>query len=159
MTGRRKRAREELAPLPEARLSLAEAVRAGARLEPGLVYRALPFAIEPEWTQAATASRSRSRSSSSRRSRGTSPSRDGLPLRVVEHATDAPADATVTMSRAAFERLLKDEPQPLGDRPQVKGDRDGRGRAQALDGPRPRRVTRFAAAGGDRARVLGVSEG
>ena len=36
---------------------------------------------------------------------------------------DAPADATVTMSRAAFERLLKGEPQPLGDRPQVKGDR------------------------------------
>ena len=28
------------------------------------------------------------------------------------------------MSRAAFERLLKDEPQPLGDRPQVRGDRD-----------------------------------
>ena len=31
--------------LPAARLSLADAVRAGARLEPALVYRALPFAI------------------------------------------------------------------------------------------------------------------
>ena len=49
--------------------------------------------------------------------------RDGFPLRVVEHAGEAAADATVTMSRAAFERLLKDEPQPVGDRPQVRGDR------------------------------------
>ena len=50
--------------------------------------------------------------------------RDGFPLRVVEHATEAPADATVTMSRAAFERLLKDEPQPPGDRPRIRGDRE-----------------------------------
>ena len=46
LSGRRKRVRE-LAPLPDARLSLADAVKAGARLEPGLVYRALPLAIDP----------------------------------------------------------------------------------------------------------------
>ena len=122
VTGRRKRARE-LAPLPEARLSLSEAVKAGARLEPGLVYRALPFAIEPEWTKGHRFTVAQQIVELSPLSWHVS-ARDGLPLRVVEHTTDAPADATVTMSRAAFERLLKDEPQPLGDRPVIRGDRE-----------------------------------
>ena len=129
VTGLRKRARE-LAPLVQAWLSLADAVKAGARVEPGLVYRALPYVIEPEWTRAIT-SRSRSGSSSSTPSRGTSPCADRFPLRVVERATQNPADATVTISRAAFERLLKDEPQPPGDRPARRGQ--PRGRRRALD--------------------------
>ena len=49
--------------------------------------------------------------------------RDGLPLRVVERRTEARADAIVTMSRAAFERMLRNEPPAEGDRPQVRGDR------------------------------------
>ena len=122
VTGRRKQAREELGALPEARLSLAQAVRAGARLEPALVYRALPFAIEPEWTRGHRFTVAQQIVELAPQSWLISV-RDGLPLQVVEHATEAPADATVTMSRAAFERLLKDEPHPLGDRPQVKGDR------------------------------------
>ena len=122
VTGRRKRARE-LAPLVEARLSLAEAVKAGARVEPGLVYRALPYVIEPEWTKG-------HHFTVAQRIVELDPQswhitvRDGFPLRVVEHASEAPADATVTMSRAAFERLLKDEPQPPGDRPRIRGDRE-----------------------------------
>ena len=36
--------------------------------------------------------------------------RDGVPLRVAEHAAGAAADATVTMTRAAFDRLLRGEP-------------------------------------------------
>ena len=122
VTGRRKRAREELGALPEARLSLAQAVRAGARLEPALVYRAMPFAIEPDWTRGHRFTVAQQIVELAPQSWLISV-RDGLPLQVVEHATEAPADATVTMSRAAFERLLKDEPHPLGDRPQVKGDR------------------------------------
>ena len=38
-------------PRSRRRPSLADAVRAGARLEPALVYRALPFAVAPEWTR------------------------------------------------------------------------------------------------------------
>jgi hypothetical protein len=121
VTGRRKRARE-LAPLVQAQLSLAEAVNAGARVEPAFAYRALPHVIEPEWTKG-------HQFTIAQRIVGLEPqswhisARDGLPLLVVEHATDAPADATVTMSRAAFDRLLTGEPQPSGDRPSIKGDR------------------------------------
>ena len=85
---------------------------------------------------AGTCSRSRSRSSSSRPRPGTSAARDGLPLRVVERRTDARADATVTMTRAAFERMLRDEPpsrRPPADPRRPRGRRG----AQALDGPRP----------------------
>ena len=32
-------------------------------------------------------------------------------------------DATVTMTRAAFDRMLRDEPVAPGERPVVRGDR------------------------------------
>ena len=61
--------------------------------------------------------------------------RDGVPLSVTEHAAGAAADATVTMSPAAFDRLLRGEPALDGDRP-LDPRRPQRGRdAQALDGP------------------------
>jgi len=121
LSGRRRRLRE-LAPLPDARLSLADAVKAGARLEPGLVYRALPLAIDPEWTRGHNFT-------VAQRIVEYAPLtwhvavRDGQPLRVVERRTEARADAAVTMSRAAFERMLRDEPPAPGDRPQIRGDR------------------------------------
>ncbi len=49
--------------------------------------------------------------------------RDGVRLSVVEHKAGAAADATVTMSRAAFDRLLKGEPATPGDLPVIRGDR------------------------------------
>ena len=121
VSGRRKRARV-LAPLPDARISLAEAARAGARLEPGLVYKALPFAIDPEWTRGY-------RFTVAQQIDELAPhtwyltARDGRPLQVVERTSQEPADATVTMSLAAFEQLLKDEPHPHGERPVIRGDR------------------------------------
>ena len=48
--------------------------------------------------------------------------RDGVRLSVVEHAPGAAADATVTMSRAAFDRFLRGEPAAAGDRPLIRGD-------------------------------------
>ena len=108
LSGRRRRV-SELAPLRDARLSLADAVKAGARLEPGLVYQALPLAIDPEWTRGHTFT-------VAQRIVELAPltwhvaARDGLPLRVVERRTEARADADVTMSRAAFERMLRNEP-------------------------------------------------
>jgi hypothetical protein len=122
LSGRRRHV-QVLAPLRDARLSLAEAVAAGARLEPGLVYQALPFAVEPAWTRGHRFTVAQQIIELAPRAWHIT-ARDGLPLLVAERSADAPADATVTMTRAAFERLLRDERPALGDRPIVRGDRD-----------------------------------
>jgi hypothetical protein len=49
--------------------------------------------------------------------------RDGAPVAVERREGTAPPDATVTMSSAAFEHLLRGEPAPSGERPAVRGDR------------------------------------
>ena len=49
--------------------------------------------------------------------------RDGEEIVVTEIAPEAPPDATVTMTRAAFERLLRNEPPDPAERPLVHGDR------------------------------------
>jgi hypothetical protein len=121
VSGRRRRV-SELAPLRDARLSLAEAVSAGARLEPGLVYRALPHAIDPAWTRGHTFTVAQRIAELEPQVWHVS-ARDGLPLRVAERRTDARADATVTMTQAAFERMLRNEPPAPDDRPQIRGDR------------------------------------
>ncbi|WP_028067901.1 hypothetical protein [Solirubrobacter soli] len=118
----RRRGFNELAPLKDARLSLADAARAGARLEPALVYRALPHAIDPEWTRGHTFTVAQRIAEFDPQTWHISV-RDGQPLRVVERRTEARADAFVTMSRAAFERMLRNEPPADGDRPQIRGDR------------------------------------
>ena len=119
---RRRRRTQLLAALPAATMSLAEALANGARLEPALVYKALPFAIDPAWTvgHAFTVAQEI-----------TGPDagiwylvvRDGAGLEVTESAPGTPPDARVTMTRAAFERLLRDEPHDPGERPLVRGDR------------------------------------
>jgi hypothetical protein len=115
-----KRARTaDLAPLSTAPLSLADALRAGARLDPDLVYAALPYAIAPEWTrghaftvaQEVVGLRT-----------WFVTARDGAPLTVATTAA-APADATVTMTRAGFAALLRGEPPAPPDRPAIRGDR------------------------------------
>ena len=78
---------------------------------------ALPFAIDPEWTRGHTlhgrAADRRARAARvARHARATA-----QPLQVVEHTSEAAADATVTMTRAAFDRMLRDEPAALGERP------------------------------------------
>ena len=119
-SGRRKKLRA-LRRSRRARLSLADAVRAGARLEPWLVYRALPFAIPAEWTRGHVFTVAQEIVESAPRAWYVT-ARDGVPLSVIEHAAGAAADATVTMSRAAFDRLLRGEPAPDGDRPLIRGD-------------------------------------
>ncbi|MDA0142468.1 hypothetical protein OJ962_33600, partial [Solirubrobacter sp. CPCC 204708] len=123
ITGRRRRARPPLKALAESTLSLAEAVKAGARLEPAQVYAALPYAVAPEWTKGHVFTVAQEiRELGSRAWYITA--RDGVRLSVVEHTTGAAADATVTMSRAAFDRLLQGEPPAPGDLPVVRGDRE-----------------------------------
>ena len=139
VTGRRRRARE-LASLPQARLSLAEAVAAGARLEPALVYRALPFAIAAGVDQG--------------------PSLHG---RAADRRTLAPIVARIRARRTAAPRRRArergargrdghDEPRRLRAAPTRRAaaarrpprhPRRPRGRRgpQALDGSGPRRVS------------------
>ena len=119
-TGRRKKLRA-LNSLPTATLSLADAVRAGARLEPWLVYRALPFAIPAEWTRGHVFTVAQEIAELAPRAWYIT-ARDGVPLTVTEHAAGAAADATVTMSRTAFDRLLRGEHALDGDRPLIRGD-------------------------------------
>jgi len=122
VSGRRKRA-QELTALRDARLSLADAVEAGARLEPALVFQALPFVVEPEWTCGHRFTVAQQIVELAPREWHVAV-HDGRPLRVVERSAGAPADATVTMTRAAFDRLLRDERPALADRPVVRGDRE-----------------------------------
>lgn len=121
ITGRRKRARA-LRELPASPLTLAQAVQAGARLEPWLVFTALPYAVAPEWTRGHVFTVAQEITELGPRAWYVT-ARDGVRLSVVEHAAGAAADATVTMSRAAFDRLLKGEPATPGDLPVIRGDR------------------------------------
>ena len=119
---RRRRKARVLEVLPDARISLADALRAGARLEPALVYKALPFAIDPEWTTGHAFTIAQEITDPDARTWYLAV-RDGAAIEVTESAPEAPPDATVTMTRAAFERLLRDEPPDPGERPLVRGDR------------------------------------
>ena len=118
----RKRRLRELRPLTAGTISLRDAARAGARLDPELVYRVLGYAVHPSWTRGATFTIAQEIT-------GDRPeiwyltARDGAGLTVSDTAPGDP-DATVTMDRDVFDRLLRGEPVPSGRRPAVHGDRD-----------------------------------
>jgi hypothetical protein len=111
-----------LRSLQGASLSLAEAARAGAKLDPELVYRAFAYAVHPSWT--------RGHSFTIAQEIAGEPSetwyltaRDGAGLSVASSPPEGGPDATVAMSRAAFDRLLRGDAMPAGERPAVRGDR------------------------------------
>jgi hypothetical protein len=111
-----------LRALPATSISLADAARAGAELEPSLVYRALSYAVDPSWTTG-------ERFTLAQEITGERPetwylsARDGAGMTVSEAPPEAGVDATVSMSRATFFRMLRGEPVPSGERPAVRGDR------------------------------------
>jgi hypothetical protein len=111
-----RRALARLRTLPQTTLSLAEAARAGANLEPRLVYRALTHAVQPEWTRGHRFVVAQALPEAT----FYLAARDGAGLALLD---DARPDATVTLSREAFDRLLRDEPPLPRDRPSVRGDR------------------------------------
>ncbi len=117
---RRRKGLRALRPLSAARLSLAGAVRAGARLEPALVFRALPHVVDPAWTRGHVFTVAQEIAELAPRAWYIT-ARDGVPLTVAEHKAGMAADATVTMSRATFDRLLRGE--PAGELPVIRGDR------------------------------------
>ncbi len=121
ITGRKRRLKP-LKAIPAAGLSLAEAARAGARLEPGLVFRTFPYVIHAAW--------SRDHQFTVAQSVSTDPPStwyvtvgNGQGIRVDTTPPPEGADATVSLTPEAFSHLLRGEPAPPGHRPVVRGDR------------------------------------
>jgi hypothetical protein len=121
VSGRKRRAKP-LKAIRTASLSLADAARAGARLEPGLVFATFPYVIHPAW--------SRQQSFTvAQEILGDPPETwylvvgDGSGMQVSSTPPEGSVDATVTMTREAFEHLLRGEPAPTGQRPAIRGDR------------------------------------
>ncbi len=119
---RRRRKARVLEALPRAAIGLADALGAGARLEPALVYKALPLAIDPAWTAGYAFTVAQEITDPDARTWYLAVG-DGAGVEVSEDAPETAPDATVTMTRAAFERLLRGEPPDPAERPLVRGDR------------------------------------
>jgi hypothetical protein len=118
--GRRRRL-AALRGLTTSAQTLAEAARAGAKLEPELVYRALVYAIHPTWTRGHEFTIAQEIVSDPPETWYLT-AREGGGLSVSATPPADPPEATVTMTRTAFDRLLRDEPVPSGERPIVRGD-------------------------------------
>ena len=105
-----------------AQLDLSAAARAGADLDPDVVWRALAYAIDPAWTKGHTFTIAQE-ISGPRPLRWHVAVRDGAPVAIERRAPAQPPDAVVAMSRGAFSHMLRAEPAPGGERPTVRGDR------------------------------------
>jgi hypothetical protein len=118
-----KRRLEALEPLRRTPPSLAEVMRAGARIEPDLAWRTLGYAVHPSWTRGLRFTIAQVLTGAEPRTWYLT-ARDGAGLAVTSAPPAGETAATVTMSRSAFERLLRGEPYESGDRPAVRGDRE-----------------------------------
>lgn len=120
ISGKRRRAKI-LNALPTCGLSLADAVRAGATLEPGPLFRALRYAIDPAWTVGhsfTVAQRILDLDSET----WYISVRDGKPLAITDVAPLSGVDASVTMSSDTYYAMLRGDALPPGERPNVRGD-------------------------------------
>src|SRR5215218_3043997 len=110
-----------LRALPATSISLADAARAGAVLEPSLVYRTLSYAVHPSWTKG-------ERFTLAQEITGATPetwylsARGGAGMTVLAEPPENGVEATVSMSRETFALMLRDEAVPSGERPVVRGD-------------------------------------
>jgi hypothetical protein len=120
--GRKRGAETVRDTLTSAQLDLTAAARQGADLDPDLVFRLFAYAIHPSWTKG-------HRFTVAQELLDPQPLRwhvhvrDGAPVAVERRRPPSPPDAVVSMTRAAFGHLLRDEPAPAGSRPSIKGDR------------------------------------
>ena len=121
VTGRKRRVKP-LKAIPGAGLSLAEAARAGARLEPALIFRTFPYVIHAAWTRDHSFTVAQQITGDPPETWYVTVGRGGGTT-VESTPPEGGADATVTMTREAFGRLLRAEPVPAGQRPSVRGDR------------------------------------
>ena len=118
----RKRRVKPLRAIPAARISLAEAARAGARLEPSQVFHSFPYVVQAAWSRGHSLT-------VAQQIAGDPPETwyisvgNGRGMEILTSAPEGGADATVTMTREAFGHLLRGEPVPPGHRPYIRGDR------------------------------------
>ena len=129
----RKRRAKALKTLPSCTIALTEAARAGAHLEPELVYRTLAYAVHPSWTRGHrfTIAQAIHGNGSGRDETWYLTAEDGAGLSVAASARGHTPDATVSMSRSVFDRLVRGEPVQTGERPVVRGDREAVARMTA----------------------------
>ena len=110
-----------LRALPSTSMSLADAARAGADLEPALVYPTLSYAVHPSWTKG-------ERFTLAQEITGAKPetwylsARDGAGMTVSAEPPQEGVEATVSMSRETFGLMLRDAAVPSGERPVIRGD-------------------------------------
>ncbi len=117
----RKRRVKALQALPQSTLTLADAARAGAQLDPELVYRTFAYAVHPSQTKGHSFTVAQTIDSDPAETWFLTAS-DGTGLTV---SANPPADepaARVTMTRATFDRLLRNDLVPSGERPVIRGD-------------------------------------
>ena len=118
--GRRKL--RPLEPVLDTQLGLEEVVRAGAELEPALVLRCLAYAIPPAWTRGHRFTIAQTITGGDRPDTVYLTALDGRGMAVSTHSPPAAPDATVVISREAFQRLMRGEAPPPGERPITRGD-------------------------------------
>jgi hypothetical protein len=111
-----------LQPVTDAAISLPDAVRAGARLEPELVLRTLAYAVHPSWTTGHDFTIAHTFTGPEGEETLFITARDGRGLTVSHDEPEAPPRATVVLSRAAFDALLRGDAPPPGERPATRGD-------------------------------------
>ena len=119
----RKRRAKALRVLPGATASLADAARAGAPLDPELVYRTLAYAVHPSWTRGHRFMIAQVIDGEPGETWYLTAD-DGAGLAVSPTARGRTPDASVSMTRDVFDRLLRGEPVASGERPIVRGDRE-----------------------------------
>jgi hypothetical protein len=103
-------------------LSLEQAVRAGADLEPACVLRCLAYVIPSAWTRGHVFTVAETITGGDADETVYLTALDGAGMAVATLPPSHPADATVTISRVAFRSLLLGEAPPPGERPAVRGD-------------------------------------
>ena len=119
--GRRRRLKP-LRAIPGTQLSLAEAARAGARLDPGVVFGTIPYVIHPAWSRDHSFTIGLEVAGETRETWYIGVG-NGSGIQVSTAPPRQAPDASVTMTRETFGLLLGGEPAPRGALPTVRGDR------------------------------------
>jgi hypothetical protein len=121
--GRRRRLKP-LRAIPGAQLSLAEAARAGARLDPGVVFGTFPYVIHPAWSRDHSFTIGLEVAGETRETWYVGVcAGNGAGIEVGTTPPPQGPDASVAMTRETFSLLLGGEPAPRGALPTVRGDR------------------------------------
>jgi hypothetical protein len=102
-------------------LRLGALARAGVLPDPGLLYRALAEAIDPEWTRGHRFTIALE-IAGPRGGTWHVIAADGAPLAVDEAEPDGEVDAVVRASQLGLQHLLDDEPPPPGEKAELRGD-------------------------------------